>query len=157
MVTLFEKRYNKFNNKLLNVSINKYFGIKDSNLNFVLNKKNNEKILYFNVFYLKPQKYTNFKNVPKEISDIIYSYLNDYVNIKIEIIYTEDYPFHYPIWNLLHFSCNINTPLNLNDIFNYIINCHNNQHIIDWSPATDIEKDILDFIRKINIFEYIYT
>lgn len=156
MVTLFEKRYNKFNNKILNISISKYFEIKDPYLNFELTRKKNEDILYFNVFYFKPQEHFNFKNVPKEINDIINSYLNDYVNLQIKIDYAlNDYPFHHPVWHLLNFSSNIDSNWSLNDIFSYLINCHNSQHIRDWSPATDIEKDILDFIRKINIFEFI--
>jgi hypothetical protein len=157
METLFEKRYNKFNNKLLNCSVSEYFGIKDTKLNFTLNKKNNEEVIYLNVLYFKPQKYFNFNNVPYEINDIINSYLNDYIDLQVKINYTMDYPFHQPEWSLLHFSSNIKSNWQLDNIFSYLINCHNNQHVRDWSPATDIEKDILDFIRKIYIFEYIYT
>ena len=32
----------------------------------------------------------------------------------------------------------------------------NNEHISDWSPSIQIEKDILEFIQKINHFEYIF-
>jgi hypothetical protein len=157
MVTLFEKRYSKFNNKITDASISEYFGIKDTNLKFKLFKKNDKNELYFNIYYLKPQEKINFKNVPNEINDIIYSYLNDYIDIQVKIDYKIDYPFDYPVWTLLHFSSNINSQWDLYDIFSFFLNCHNNQHIRDWSPATDIEKDILDFIRKINIFEFIYT
>jgi hypothetical protein len=156
MVTLFEKRYDKFNKKILNTSISKYFGITDPNLSFKLIRKNNDDELYFNVLYFKPQEYFNFKNVPKEINDIINSYLNDYVDMQININYMNDYPFNCPNWSLLSFSSNITSDWELNDIFSYLINCHHRQLNRDWSPATDIEKDILDFIIKINIFDYIY-
>ena len=157
MITLFQKRYTKFNNKILNCTINNYFGINDKHLNFTLNKKNDEEVLYLNVLYFKKQEYFSFNKVPDEINDIINSYLNDYINLLVKINYTMEYPFHYPEWSLLHFSSNINSNWQLDNIFSYLINCHNNQHVRDWSPATDIEKDILDFIRKIYIFEYIYA
>jgi hypothetical protein len=157
MVTLFQKRYTKFNNRMLNCSINNYFGINDKHLNFTLNKKKDEEVLYLNVSYLKKQEYFSFNKVPNEINDIINSYLNDYIDLQVKINYTSEYPFSQPIWSLDYFASNINSNWSLENIFSFLINCHNSQHARDWSPATDIEKDILDFIRKINIFEYIYT
>ena len=154
MTSLFEKRYNKFYNKLINYSIAEYFGIKDQNLKFKLLKKNDKNELFFNIYYLKPQQKIDFKNVPQEISNIINSYLNDYINIKFKIQFDNDYPFHPPSWSLLSFSSNIIIGVNLSDIYHHILNCHNNQIERDWSPATDIEKDIIDFIRKINIFDF---
>ena len=156
MVTLFIKRYEKFQNKIKDSSINKYFGIIDPNVNITLNKKNNEEILYLNIFYLKPQEKIYFKLFPNEINDLVHSYLNEYIDIEAKILYPLDYPFQPPIWSLTKNISNFDFKNLLYSICEYAITCHNNQHTRDWSPATDIEKDILDFIRKINTFEYIF-
>jgi hypothetical protein len=133
-----------------------YFGISNLNIKFELNKKSDENILYFNIFYLNPRKNIHFKILPDEINNIINLYLDEFIDIQTQILFTSDYPFYQPIWSLSKLSFNFKTNLLLNDIYKYIIDCHNSQYNHDWSPATDIEKDILDFIRKINIFEYIF-
>jgi hypothetical protein len=156
MVTLFLKRYERFQNKIANSSINKYFGINDTNINITVNKKNNEEILYLNIFYLKHQEKINFKIIPNELNDLIHSYLNEYVTIQTDILFPSDYPFIPPIWSLLKVSSNFDFKDLLHNISEYAVTCHNNQTTRDWSPATDIEKDILDFIRKINTFEYVF-
>jgi hypothetical protein len=43
--------------------------------------------------------------------------------------------------------------LDLFDYYQNIIYNHNLQYFNYWTPVTDIEKDIIDFIRKINHFE----
>lgn len=156
MLTLFKKRYERFQNKITASSINKYFGIIDPNIKIELNKKNNETNLYLNIFYLKPQKKTHFKLFPDEINDLIYSYLNEYIDVEFKILYPLDYPFQPPIWSLTKNASNFVFKDLLNNIVEFAITCHNNQHNRDWSPATDIEKDILGFIVKINTFEYIF-
>jgi hypothetical protein len=43
--------------------------------------------------------------------------------------------------------------MDLTEYYKEIIQKHNEQYQHYWSPATDIEQDILDFLRKINHFD----
>jgi hypothetical protein len=89
------------------------------------------------------------------INDIIATYATDIINIKIKINHYDDYPFKFPVWNLTTLLYNIKYPLNLRDYYKYIIDNHNNRYKTDWSPAIGVEKDILEFISKINHFDYL--
>ena len=148
-----QHRYNTFINCLNNSTIEKYFGIinqPNKSLNFTLKREENE--LYFTVSFLKSCN-IDIKEFPKEINDIISSYSSEFIKINLKILHYADYPFHPPEWSLLNILCNIKIPFNLNDYYNYIINNHNEMYKTDWSPAINIEKDILEFIQKINHFD----
>jgi len=148
-----ERRFNTFISHLNNSSIEDYFGIinqPNKILNFITKREENE--VYFTISFVKSCN-IDIENFPKEINDIISSYASEFINIKLKILHFDDYPFKHPVWSLLDVSYNIKLPLNLKDYYNYIVKNHNDRHAFDWSPATDIEKDILEFIQKINHFD----
>ena len=87
--------------------------------------------------------------------NIIIQY-GDILKIKIDIDYPNDYPFTPPKWVLKYsiFKEEFHS-FYLSDYYQYIINTHNNQYDLYWSPVIMLEKDILIFVTRINHFEYI--
>jgi hypothetical protein len=148
-----QHRYDTFVNNLNNSSIESYFGIinePNTILNFTTKREENE--VYFTVSFVKSYN-IDIQNLPKEINDIISSYASEFINIKFKILHYDDYPFHPPEWSLSSVFYNTKLLLNLNDYYNYIVKNHNDKYKNDWSPAINIEKDILEFIQKINHFD----
>ena len=45
----------------------------------------------------------------------------------------------------------------MSDYIEHIIKTHNDMYKLDWSPAISVEHDILNFIERLNIFEYIFN
>ena len=148
-----QTRYNTFLSHLNNSSIENYFGIinqPNKTLNFTIKREENE--VYFTISFVKYYN-IDIKRLPKEINDIISTYASDSINIKLKILHYDDYPFKHPVWSLLDVFYNINLPINLIEYYNYIVKNHNDRYNMDWSPAICIEKDILEFIQKINHFD----
>jgi hypothetical protein len=153
MNNIAKQRYDRFVNKLNNYSIENYFGIinePNKKLNFTTKREENE--VYFTVSFVKSYN-IDIRELPKEINDIISSYASEFININLKILHYNNYPFHPPEWCLSKILCNIKLPFDIKDYYNYIIKNHNDKYKNDWSPAIDIEKDILEFIQKINHFE----
>ena len=63
-----------------------------------------------------------------------------------------------PVWLLQNIKQNVKVQqlVDINEYYSNIINIHNKQNAESWSPATKIETDIVEFIRKINHFEYLF-
>jgi hypothetical protein len=140
-------RYNKFNKKINeDTSIEKYFNINDR-YHIYLEKKDEN--LLFTLSYIEDYNY-DIKNLPNEICNFIMSFLKIRLIVKINISFPEDYPFKNPIWSIISVETNINKSLNLNEYFQHLIYSQNCQNKCSWSPAIDIEKDILIFITRIN-------
>lgn len=118
-------------------------------------KNENERRIKLTIKYTKKHIY-NIKNIPLELSNIICNFLSETICINIAIGYPLDYPFVNPVWELSNVEHNIhNPPIDITNYYSYIINTHNtvlNQH---WHHAQTTKNDILDFIQKINHFEYI--
>ena len=136
-------------------TLEKYFGLetdKYKKFRIKFTRKEQQKmelIINFTQYY-----YYYFVDLPKEISNIIFTYLFDYINIHLEIAYSTSYPFVAPFWSLISVHHNISyPPVNLEDYYKYIIDNTNQDNTR--SPITYFEKDILEFIVKINHFEYI--
>ena len=156
------KRYLHFISNLQGKSIQDYFDIKieqfnssDYKLNFTINKVDEDILL--NVLFIKKCTLFNF-TLPIELIRIINSYANDKIDITFKITIPCSYPFTPPYWMLIRVKHNfvIEQSLSLEEHYKFIIKIHNfcNDKKI-WSPATDIEKDILLFISRINHFEYL--
>jgi len=97
----------------------------------------------------------NIESLPMDIICNISSYLNCYLTIKTKIVYPPDYPFVAPQWSLVCVQHNMVSRLNLKEYYEYLVETHNNQYQVDWSPSIHVDKDILDFIRRINHFDYL--
>jgi len=140
------------------VLLEKHFGIVNTNPNrqFLIHiqlLQPNE--LKINITYEKIYPFMDFGKLPPELSSLIHSYRKDRISIMINILYTAEYPFKPPIWSLLDVKHNIKSPIDLSEYYSYLIGNHNEQYGIDWSPAINYDIDILNFIQKINHFEYI--
>jgi len=152
---ILEKRHNRFMSALVNSSIEKYFGIiskPNTSLRFTIEQINEEYILK-TIF--KKKYVFEFEQLPKEINDIIRSYTIESIIIDTKIFYGNNYPFSPPVWSLINVLENINISIDVKKYYNYIVEIHNNHYQHYWSPAIDIEMDILEFIQKINHFDYL--
>jgi len=148
-------RFKRFENIYQKQSLVKYFGLKHNYdvFEIVPQKKDMNKIeLHIQVV---KKHYHDFKYLPSDISHIISEYLPEYISICVEITFPPDYPFKPPIYTLLSTKSNlVNFYLSIDRYYDSIVEKHNLQYKREWSPAIDIEKDILYFICRINHFEY---
>jgi hypothetical protein len=164
---ILERSYEQFINNIKDSSIEKYFGINavnNSKLKISISKiKNLQSIkkqtkITLNMQYFKNEKIYNFNNLPIEIIRQIQEYGDNFIDMEIDIYFPKQYPYIRPIWRISNIKHNIKLkqPLTVKEYYNYIINNHNNNNKIYWSPATKIETDIIEFIQKINHFEYLF-
>jgi hypothetical protein len=149
-------RFKRFEHAYQTQSLDKYFGLKHNYdvLTIVPKKIDVNKL----ALYIKVVKnyYYDFKDLPSDISNLISDYLPEYLYICVEITYPSDYPFKPPIYTLLSTKYNlVHLPISIHSYYDTIVNNHNLQYNHEWSPAIDIEKDILYFICRINHFEYL--
>jgi hypothetical protein len=154
-----ETRFNYFVEKFKNTSIENYFNIinidneKKEKVNITFNIKNN--YIYLNIYFFKNYNFYNILQLPDEINKEIYHYYNfDYIKLNLKIYYSHQYPFKPPIWVMVDLKHNIEIPIDLLKYYTEIISYHNNLNHKQWSPSINIHHDILDFVQKINHFDY---
>jgi hypothetical protein len=153
---IIERRILRFITLFQNYSFEEYFGIVNTNETYLkMNLFIQENEFIFTINFQKYYKCYDILELPIEISRLIASYNRDIITIKIKILLTDDYPFTRPVWVLDSVEGNINTQLNLTEYYEYIVENHNNMYELDWSPAISIDKDILEFVQKINHFDYV--
>jgi hypothetical protein len=153
-----ERSYTLFVNNLQNSSIEKYFGINtinNSKLKISISKTTK---ITLHIQYFKCENMYNFNNLPIEIIRQIQEYGNHFIDMEIDIYFPNQYPFIQPLWCLKNIKHNVKVQqlVDINEYYSNIINNHNKQNAASWSPATKIETDIVEFIRKINHFEYLF-
>lgn len=160
MQTYRDVRFSRFIERFKDTTIENYFDINNNT------KNDEEKVnfcavisqttIIFEVFFSKNiNKIYNIFQLPDEINREISDYYNtDYLTVKMEISYSEEYPFKPPIWHFVHVKHNIDIPIDLINYYTNIVYFHNSINNKQWSPAIDIHHDILDFIQKINHFDY---
>ena len=154
--------------------IAKYFDLevpKNDTISITMNPINLDKTgerfyhMYLDITYTTPGFYANIANFPVEICDNIFSFSCQVLELKVQITFTDTYPFEPPVWTLTEVNDAIpkaNLPYpeyKLYDYYENIIFRHNklNRTPGNWSPAIDIEKDVLDFIRKIHHFPEMFN
>ena len=156
---ILNKQYKTFTYDLQNKKIEDYFGISSRNrkLSIRVNKCNNNKQKYMvEINCIKPQSFVNIMGLPLDIARKIHTYIPEYIKITFCIYYPEHYPFTPPVWSLDKISHRVNTQLNLTEYYKYIVDAHNGNYDIDWSPAIKLEADLIIFIQKINHFDMIF-
>lgn len=85
------------------------------------------------------------------------TYLPSKIDMNIKICFEKEWPFYPPHWELYSIKTNIKPQqIELKNYYKYVIQNHNNMNGFYWTPAISIEKDIIEFIQKINHFEFIY-
>lgn len=127
------KEYEKFTENIDNKSISSYFSMNEHITCSLTKDINNININKFSISY------------------------GDVFILKCSIHYTRYYPLEPPIWVLD--ECIIKEDIlsiDLKEYYNYIVLKHNLQYSTCWSPIIYLEIDILEFIQKINHFEYIF-
>jgi len=164
---ILDRSYAHFVNNLKKLSIENYFGIdtndNNSKLRIFMSKLKKSNLIKkptkitLHIHFFKYENVFNFNNLPIEIIREIKEYGNHYIDMKIDICFPRNYPFVEPLWCLKSIKHNIKLeqPLNIKDYYNYIIDNHNKINKKNWSAATKIESDILEFLRKINHFDYL--
>jgi hypothetical protein len=155
MQGIIERRFQRFEQEN-NSNLKEYFGIIDTPQRVLnINATHNNDGIIFTICFKEVNKMINIRCLPMDIICKISSYLNCYLTIKTKIVYPQDYPFDPPQWSLVCVKHNIESRMNLKEYYEYLIETHNNKYTIDWSPAIHIDIDILDFISKINHFDYL--
>lgn len=163
---IFQKRIKHFNNKYNINKLDENFNISNTKetkikISAIINESENNillKIKFINEPFTLNE--INIRQLPPEINKIIASYIPSYIEINTIIHYTHNleqtqYPFRPPTWNLISVIDKSSSSINLQEYYQYIMNCHNHQYQLSWSPAIWIEHDILNFITRINHFEQI--
>ena len=161
--TIFQRRIKNFNNRYDIDKLDEHFNMNISNkkqsiikISAIINEP--EKDVDLKIKFLhKPfdLKDTYFLELPMEINRLISSYIPSYIEINTRIHFCDEYPFRPPKWSLTSVVDKSSSYINLQEYYEYIVNCHNNQYQRSWSPAIWIETDILCFVLKINHFEHI--
>lgn len=162
-----ERSYKLFVNNLNNSPIEKYFGINTINKSKLKISISRLKKLHFikkttkitlHIQFFKNENMYNFDDLPIEIIHKIQEYGNHFIDMEIDIYFPNQYPFIQSLWSLKDIKHNIKLEqsVSIKEYYSNIINIHNKQNTASWSPATKIETDIVEFIRKINHFEYLF-
>jgi hypothetical protein len=155
MNQVLERRCQRFT-EINNTSLKEYFGIIDTRQRKVnVDATHGNEGTIFTICFKEVNPMINIECLPLEIICEISSYLNCSLTIKTKITYPQDYPFDPPQWSLVCVQHNMKSRLNLKEYYEYLIETHNNQYQLDWSPAIHINVDILDFVRKVNHFDYL--
>jgi ubiquitin-protein ligase len=158
MSTFLQTRIDRFINKFQDISIQDYFEIKgnDSSETITFDYKVKDNMIILEIKYSKNiNKIYNIGELPDVINKEIFNYYNkSYINLVIHIFFGSNYPFSPPYWLLYDIKNNINISIDLNNYYCDILLYHNCLNYKQWSPAIDIHTDILDFIQKINHFDY---
>ena len=120
-------------------------------------KIENLRLVNVSIKYIKTTKCRSFKtlfptiDLPLELVNHITGYLPDIININLNVIIPEHYPFNPHVWEIVSAK---NSKKSGEMIFYDIINKHNCYNTGDWSPAMSLEKDILCLIEK--LYDYLY-
>jgi len=135
--------YNDFMTNLNNKSIHEYFNI----LYPIVEVKQNN-CLNYELTIKHEVRYNPIKQIklPEDILKYISSYIEFGFYIVIDIQYPRDIPFKEPKWTII-----TEKELNLkhNEFWKTIVKQHNKDNSLDWSPAINLEKDVLCFISRI--------
>jgi hypothetical protein len=155
------RRMNRFLDKFPfpDGALEKYYGIITPIIRVDTDSIQENEILLSICFQKKNPIIYNFLKLPDDMNTLIADYYNlDYMDIHAKIIFTSSYPFRPPIWEYVDMRTNLcsqKLSLDLVEYYQYLIHNHNQQYEHYWTPVTDIEQDILDFVRKINHFEFL--
>ena len=148
--SLLTNHFNSLKNTFINENIETYFNIEKTNPNerlkfnfFILNGERKLKIIlkYYDIY---PSIY--FKNLPREINELIKKYCFRFIISEFIINYPEKYPFEEQNWELNCIKHNYFETIE--DIFSNVVKWHNNDFKLNHTTLW-IEKDILNFIVRL--------
>jgi len=148
-------RFNRFET-ICKQPLDQYFGLQHNYNKFDIVPKRTDINKLELLIHVEKKYYYDFDSLPTDISCVISEYLTKFIYICVEITFPPDYPFNQPQYKLLYTKHNLSHYINIENYYKCIVINHNLQYTRDWSPAIEIVKDILDFIQKINHFEYLF-
>ena len=151
----FQRKYKTFKENVKTSTLEEYFGIpKNPKCSLQFGFSNIDDEMIFTIACIQQNPCPPL-DLPLDICNVIDTYNKNYLYITISILYHDSYPFRAPKWSLQDVRHNLTIPLDLTNYYTYVIENHNEQYCYEWSAATGIEADILNFIQKISHFEYI--
>jgi len=158
---LVHPRLIKFDREFKQVNLARYYQLKNSSHEFIdVSKEVKGSSIYLTIVYRK-KLHCPVLDLPPEMMSKIRSYLTYKIELKLKIVYSENYPFVPPMWFMKCVKHTIPNQVDLTDYYCYKVRCHNSQYVQDflegistssWTPVIAIEKDILTFIQKVNHF-----
>ena len=160
MKSMFQKRYDRYLERIGTQSLAEYFDIQTKpgqTLHFDCRKHQEPyaNILRF-IVHFQSQNPCPTLDIPDDLQRMIDSYNHNYIRITLHIEFPESYPFKPQIWHLVDVEHNLCISYNLREYYDRITKNHNEQYAaICWSPAIDIQHDILYFIERIHHFDYV--
>lgn len=93
-----------------------------------------------------------WKKLPVEIIDIVEAYAKKCIKLVIKIDYQAGFPFAPPEWSLHSLQHNLNSPVDLNEYYEYICSIHNK---VGFTYLLGIEGDVAEFISRIDYFDQV--
>jgi hypothetical protein len=91
---------------------------------------------------------TYIKELPRDINNVIFSFLKEDRILKYSIHYIDEYPFRPPIWTLVNYRKNGKNPFNEQPNHFDFLYCSGSE----WSPAITMENEILTYVSTIPWF-----
>ena len=149
---MFNRRLDKFRNRLRNQSIIDYFNIKSENVEHNIDVLQSDNYSIIKINYYKSGTYFEFPNLPLEINEYIYYFTQTKIKIEVKVEPPENYPFNPPI----------SISFNGRDYLDYCISCSTDFDYktsskcfhcttllceYNWSPAIKI-KDIVNEVKR---------
>ena len=159
----FQRYYDKFLQRTHNTPLNRYWEIPQKNSEsldmlyspYITDITTGENHIIFSVHYSKTYSY-DFNGLPREISNLINEYARDDMDLTFRIIYPENFPFRYPIWFVEKIKYNIrDTKKTFRNTVQEIVEAHNCNYRILWSPVVRIEIDFLSVF--IELYKQIFS
>jgi len=96
--------------------------------------------------------YLKWGKLPVEIIDIVEAYAQKYIKLVIKIDYHAGFPFTPPEWSLHRLHHNLNSPIDLNEYYEYICCIHNK---VLHTYLVGIEGDVAEFISRVDHFDQV--
>jgi hypothetical protein len=129
--------YGSFMNNLQETPISEYFGVPGK---YAFRRTDLGTFELDATFESMPS--CKLEQFPIEISIHIASYLYIRDTCTFRLTYNESYPFRPPLWSILSIG-------GKKEKFTRAMNVLNRQYLESWSPATTLEKDILNIIVQV--------
>jgi hypothetical protein len=154
------KKFLRFRKDFAHVDLAKYFNLCPE----ITIKHMIDESIHLNICYKKVDRCPRLL-LPLELLREIQTYLIHKIQLFLRIDFPLEYPFTPPLWNLLDIQHNVrgllqtcwHRDMTLEHYYHDKMNEHNNYYNLHWTPAITISSDILEFVRRVNHFEEIFT
>jgi|1048.fasta_scaffold21439_3 hypothetical protein len=154
------KKFQRFQKEFSGVDLAKYFNL-CSGLTI---QHTVDDSIHLRICYKKSDP-CPFLPLPLEILREIQTYLNHKIELFVQIDFPLEYPFVGPVWSLIDIQHTVrgllrtcwHGEMTLHHYYHDKINEHNHYYNLHWTPAITISSDILEFVRRVNHFDEIFS